>query len=32
MRYKTSEDAKLDLARIYWRGVEVYGASQAERY
>lgn len=32
MQYKISVDAKLDLARIYWRGVGVFGESQAQRY
>ncbi len=30
--YKLSNDAKMDLARIYWRGVEEFGEAQAERY
>lgn len=30
--YRISEDAKLDLARIYWRGHEEYGEAQANRY
>ncbi|MFC3852452.1 type II toxin-antitoxin system RelE/ParE family toxin [Salinispirillum marinum] len=30
--YKLSNEAKLDLARIYWRGVEAFGEHQAERY
>jgi toxin ParE1/3/4 len=30
--YKLSEDARLDLARIYWRGYEEYGEAQADRY
>ena len=32
MRYKLSNEAKSDLARIYWRGVEAFGELQAERY
>lgn len=32
MRYKLSNDAKMDLARIYWRGVDEFGEQQAERY
>ena len=32
MRYRLSNDAKMDLARIYWRGVEEFGEHQAERY
>lgn len=32
MRYRLSNDAKMDLARIYWRGVEDFGESQAARY
>ena len=32
MRYRLSEDAKMDLARIYWRGVEEFGERQAESY
>lgn len=32
MRYRLSEDAKMDLARIYWRGVEEFGERQAEDY
>jgi len=32
MRYKLSNEAKMDLAHIYWRGVEEFGARQAERY
>lgn len=32
MRYRISQDAKMDLARIYWRGVEEFGEHQAEHY
>lgn len=32
IRYKLSSEAKMDLARIYWRGVEEFGEFQAERY
>ena len=32
MQYRISNDAKMDLARIYWRGVEEFGELQAERY
>lgn len=32
MRYKLSHEAKLDLARIYWRGMEKFGERQADRY
>lgn len=32
MRYKLSNEAKMDLVRIYWRGVEAFGELQAERY
>lgn len=32
MRYKLSNEAKLDLARIYWCGVEEFGEHQADRY
>ena len=32
MPYKLSNDAKMDLARIYWRGVEEFGELQADRY
>lgn len=31
-RYKLSLEAKMDLARIYWRGVEKFGEHQADRY
>ncbi len=30
--YKLSEEAKMDLARIYWRGREEYTEEQADRY
>jgi len=30
--YKLSNKAKMDLARIYWRGVEEFGELQAARY
>lgn len=30
--YKLSQEAKLDMARIYWRGVEEFGERQAVRY
>lgn len=30
--YRLSNDAKLDLARIYWHGIEVFGERQANRY
>lgn len=32
MRYRLSNDARMDLARIYWRGIEEFGELQAERY
>lgn len=32
MRYRLSNDARMDLARIYWRGVKEFGERQAERY
>ena len=32
MLYKLSNEAKMDLARIYWRGVEEFGELQADRY
>ncbi len=32
MGYRLSEEAKMDLARIYWRGVEEFGERQAEDY
>ena len=32
MQYKLSKEAKMDLARIYWRGVEEFGESRAEHY
>lgn len=31
-QYRLSSDAKMDLARIYWRGVGAFGELQAERY
>lgn len=31
-QYKLTNEAKIDLARIYWRGVEEFGEVQAERY
>jgi toxin ParE1/3/4 len=31
-RYKLSNEAKTDLARIYWHGVERFGISQADQY
>ena len=31
-QYKLTNEAKMDLARIYWRGVEEFGEVQAERY
>jgi len=32
VKYKLSNEAKLDLARIYWRGVDNFGETQAARY
>lgn len=32
MPYRLSEEAKLDLARIYWRGFYEFGEAQADRY
>lgn len=32
MPYKLSSEAKMDLARIYWRDVEEFGELQAGRY
>ena len=32
MPYKLSNEAKMDLARIYWRGVEEFGELQAGCY
>lgn len=32
MAYKLANEAKMDLARIYWRGVRGFGKVQAERY
>lgn len=31
-RYRISEEAKMDLARIYWRGRGEYSEEQADRY
>ena len=31
-RYKITEEAKMDLARIYWRGREEYTEAQADKY
>ena len=31
MTYKLSHEAKRDVARIYWRGVEAFGEEQAVR-
>lgn len=31
-RYRISREARMDLARIYWHGVERFGERQAERY
>lgn len=31
-QYRLSQDAKTDLARIYWYGVDVFGELQAEKY
>lgn len=30
--YRLSEEAKMDLARIYWRGRQEYTEVQADRY
>lgn len=30
--YKLSNDAKMDIARIYWRGVRQFGEKQADLY
>lgn len=30
--YKLSNDAKMDLARIYWRGVQEFGEDRADLY
>ncbi len=30
--YKLSEEAKMDLARIYWRGRQEYTEQQADHY
>lgn len=32
MPYRISNEAKMDLARIYWYGVEEFGEQQAELY
>ena len=32
MRYKLNTEAKMDLARIYWRGVREFGEDKADRY
>lgn len=32
IRFKLSNEAKMDLARIYWRGVKEFGEFQADRY
>lgn len=32
MTYKLSHEAKRNVARIYWRGVEAFGEEQAVRY
>jgi toxin ParE1/3/4 len=32
MTYRLSHEAKRDVARIYWRGVEAFGEEQAVRY
>lgn len=32
MHIRISNDAKMDLARIYWHGVEQFGERQAEQY
>ncbi len=32
MRFKLNLEAKMDLARIYWRGVADFGVEQADRY
>lgn len=31
-RYKLSNEAKADLARIYWHGVKRFGIPQADQY
>ena len=31
-QYRLSNEAKMDLARIYWRGREEYTEEQAEKY
>jgi toxin ParE1/3/4 len=30
--YKISNEARMDLARIYWFGAEEFGETQADRY
>lgn len=30
--YKLSKEAKIDLAHIYWHGVNLFGTLQAEHY
>ncbi len=30
--YKLSENAKLDLKRIYFQGLRMYGETQADKY
>lgn len=32
MRYKLSNEAKMDLAHLYWYGVDEFGDLQADRY
>jgi len=32
MQYKLSNEAKMDIARIHWYGVEMFGEAQADRY
>jgi toxin ParE1/3/4 len=32
LNYRLSEEAKMDLARIYWRGYQEFGERQADRY
>ena len=32
MRYRLNDEAKRDVARLYWRGVEAFGEEQAVRY
>lgn len=31
-RYKLSNEAKMDIARIYWRGMTEFGERQADHY